>query len=201
MKPGLGLGVFVAMCGTACMAPSRPNFFVDAGKDEKKYATVVRRGFALSVLLNVAVMVAGYLTFGASSQGLVLNNYAVKDSLASVARLLFGVSTVFTFPLAYAAVKVGVGVLPKLSEQAVVGLPLGLITAIALLLDDVGVVVSLTGALMGSAVIYALPAVMLLKGDKVKKAAWEKKLAPYGMLGLSAVSAVLGTLATFAQAV
>ena len=61
------------------------------------------------------------------------------DSLASVARLLFGVSTVFTFPLAYAAVKVGVrGVLPKLSEQAVVGLPLGLITAIALLLDDVG---------------------------------------------------------------
>ena len=39
---------------------------------------------------------------------------------------------------------------------------------------------------------------MLLKGDKVKKAAWEKELAPYGMLGLSAVSAVLGTLATFA---
>ena len=51
---------------------------------------------------------------------------------------------------------------------------------------------------MGSAVIYALPAVMLLKGDKVKNAAWEKKLAPYGMLGLSAVSAVRGTLATFA---
>ena len=200
VKPGLGLGVFVAMCGTAYMAHfNAPNFFVDAGKDEKKYATVVRRGFALSVLLNVAVMVAGYLTFGASSQGLVLNNYAVKDSLASVARLLFGVSTVFTFPLAYAAVKVGVrGVLPKLSEKAVVAAPLGLITAIALLLDDVGVVVSLTGALMGSAVIYALPAVMLLKGDKVEKAAWEKKLAPYGMLGLSAVSAVLGTLATFA---
>ena len=88
--------------------------------------------------------------------------------------------------------------LPKLSEKAVVAAPLSLITAIALLLDDVGGLVSLTGALMGSAVIYALPAVMLLKGDKVKKAAWEKKLAPYGMLALSGVSAVLGTLATFA---
>ena len=200
VKPGLGLGVFVAMCGTAYMAHfNAPNFFVDACKDQKTYAKVVRRGFALSVLLNVAIMVAGFATFGASSQGLVLNNYAVKDSLAGVARLLFGVSTVFTFPLAYAAVKVGVrSVLPSLPEKGVVALPLGLITAIALLLDDVGIVVSLTGALMGSAVIYALPAVMLLKGDKVQKAGWEKKVAPYGMMGLAGLSAVLGTIATLA---
>jgi hypothetical protein len=31
VKPGLGLGVFVAMCGTAYMAHfNAPNFFVDA---------------------------------------------------------------------------------------------------------------------------------------------------------------------------
>ena len=48
---------------------------------------------------------------------------------------------------------------------------------------------------MGSAVIYALPAVMLLKGDKVKKAAWEKKLAPYGNWGCRP-RPLCGTLAT-----
>ena len=47
-------------------------------------------------------------------------------------------------------------------------------------------------------VIYALPALMLLKGDKVAKASWEKKLAPFGMLGLGIVSAVIGTAATLA---
>merc|ERR1712216_1041453 len=110
-------------------------------------------------------------TFGAASQGLVLNNYATSD--------------------AYAAVKVGVkSVAPSLNDRAVVGLPLALITSIALLVDDVGIVVSLTGSLMGSAVIYMLPGLMLLKGDKVAKASWEKKVAPLGMLGLGIVSAI-----------
>ena len=86
----------------------------------------------------------------------------------------------------------------RLRPAQVVGLPLALLTAVALAVEDVGVVVALTGALMGSAVIYALPALMLLKGDKVPKKAWEKRLAPLAMLGLGAVSAVLGTFATFA---
>ena len=77
-----------------------PSFWNDSGKDPKTYNAIVRNGFALSVLFNVAIMAAGFATFGAASQGLVLNNYATSDALAGVARLLFGVSTVFTFPLA-----------------------------------------------------------------------------------------------------
>ena len=176
-----------------------PSFWNDSGKDPKTYNAIVRNGFALSVLFNVAIMAAGFATFGAASQGLVLNNSATSDALAGVARLLFGVSTVFTFPLAYAAVKVGVkSVAPSLNDRAVVGLPLALITAIALLVDDVGIVVSLTGSLMGSAVIYMLPGLMLLKGDKVARASWEKKVAPFGMLALGIMSAVIGTAATLA---
>jgi len=204
----VNLGVYLAMCGTAYMAHfNAPSFFQDAGKKMKPYNAVIRNGFGLSILLNIAFMAAGFNTFGKGAKGLVLNNYATTDALAVVARALFGVSVVFTFPLAYNAVKTGLrGVARNMFaktdaetlEKAVVGVPLALITAIALVVDDAGVVAALTGALMGSAVIYALPALMLLKGDKVKKAAWEKKLAPYGMLALSGVSAVLGTLATFA---
>ena len=180
-------------------ALQRAELFVDAGKDEKKYATVVRRARAETVLMNVAVMVAGYLTFGASSQGLGAEQLR-REGLARER----GKASVWRVYRVYLPISLrGRQGRPKRRAAQALGAggggpTVGLITAIALLLDDVGVVVSLTGALMGSAVIYALPAVMLLKGDKVKKAAWEKKLAPYGMLGLSAVSAVLGTLATFA---
>ena len=51
---------------------------------------------------------------------------------------------------------------------------------------------------MGSAVIYILPALMLLKGGAVPKAAAEKKATPFAMLALGAVSAVLGVKSTFA---
>ena len=208
---GLGsprLGVFMAMCGTAYMAHfNAPSFFKDAGRDAAKFSKVVRNGFGLSVLINVLVMAAGYLTFGGVSQGLILNNYANADGLAAVARLLFGVSVVFTFPLAYAAVKIGVkGTVARLLkgksddtvDKAVVLGPLALITAIALALDDVGIVVALTGALMGSAVIYILPMLMLLKADKVAKNPIEKKLAPLAMIALGAISGVLGVVTTFA---
>lgn len=200
----VNLGVYLAMCGTAYMAHfNAPSFFQDAGKKMKPYNAVIRNGFGLSILLNIAFMAAGFNTFGKGAKGLVLNNYATTDALAVVARALFGVSVVFTFPLAYNAVKTGLrGVARNMFaktdaetlEKAVVGVPLALITAIALVVDDAGVVAALTGALMGSAVIYALPALMLLKGDKVAKAGWEKKIAPFAMLAMGAVGAVLGVV-------
>ncbi|KAJ1460470.1 transmembrane amino acid transporter protein-domain-containing protein [Pelagophyceae sp. CCMP2097] len=200
------LGVFVAMLGTAFMAHfNAPSFYTEAIK-LSTFSKLVTRGFGFSVLLNVLIMVAGFGTFGAACNGLVLNNYATTDTLAGLARALFGVSIVFTFPLAFAGSKAGMRevlgkVLPKKSEAletAVVALPLALITAVALVLDDVGAVVSLTGALMGSAIIYILPAIMLLKGEKLDRSPLEKRAVPYAMMLLGAVSATLGVYTTLA---
>ncbi|KAK7237855.1 Transmembrane amino acid transporter protein [Aureococcus anophagefferens] len=178
----VNLGVYLAMCGTAYMAHfNAPSFFQDAGKKMKPYNAVIRNGFGLSILLNIAFMAAGFNTFGKGAKGLVLNNYATTtDALRrrrqrALRRNMFA-KTDATL------------------EKAVVGVPLALITAIALVVDDAGVVAALTGALMGSAVIYALPALMLLKGDKVAKAGWEKKIAPFAMLAMGAVGAVLGVV-------
>lgn len=200
------LGVFIAMLGTAYMAHfNAPQFFQASGRDPKTFAKVVRNGFGLSMLLNLVVMTAGFMTFGAGSLGLILNNYAANDALASVARLLFGVSIVFTFPLAFAGAKDGLKRLEasffkKPKEQRVVALPLALITALALVLDDVGLVISLGGALMGSAVIYILPALMLIKADKttlVKSKLEDNKFLPAVMIALGIVSAALGVVTSF----
>jgi len=198
------LGVFVAMCGTAYMAHfNAPAFFEDAGRDVKTFKKVVRNGFAGALLLNVAIMAAGFLTFGRTSLGLILNNYATNDAGAVVARALFGSSVVFTFPLIYSALKIGArSMVPvkneRTREKLVVALPLALITAMALFLEDVGIVVALTGSLMGSAIIYILPALMLLKGDKTPRAPIEKKLVPLAMIALGAASGALGVATTLA---
>ncbi|KAJ8598294.1 hypothetical protein CTAYLR_005999 [Chrysophaeum taylorii] len=204
------LGVFVAMLGTAYMAHfNAPSFFKSAGRDLDKFRKVVALGFGFSVLFNLAVMASGFWTFGPSSLGLILNNYATTDLLASVARLLFGVSIVFTYPLAFAGAKDGLRQLDaklfgggkggKPNEARVVAAPLALLTALALVLNDVGLVVSLTGALMGSAVIYILPALMLLNSDpdKLSRSRFERKVAPMTMIILGAVSGVLGVVKSF----
>mmetsp|Transcript_24485 Transcript_24485/g.79110 ORF Transcript_24485/g.79110 Transcript_24485/m.79110 type:complete len:456 (-) Transcript_24485:302-1669(-) len=193
------LAILVGTLGTAYMAHfNAASFYADAGKDGKTFNKVVANGFALSVLLNLVVMVAGFLTFGQAASGFILNNYRTSDTLANVARALFGASIAFTFPLAFAGAKDGLRQLDKklfkaTSERRVVALPLAVITALALLLDDVGLVISLSGALMGSAVIYILPAIMLVKAQ-IPKARLEKKTAPYAMIGVGVLSGVLGVL-------
>lgn len=194
------VAVFVAMLGTAYMAHfNAPSFLDGAGRNLKKFKKIVFNGFGLSVLFNLAVMTAGFCTFGGASSGFILNNYAPADVLASVARFVFGFSILFTYPLAYAGAKDGLRQLDKklfgtLSERRVVSVPLALITGIALVLKDVGLVVSLTGALMGSAVIYILPFLMLSKADKVQKSRLEKTVAPITMITLGAIFAVLGVV-------
>lgn len=47
-------------------------------------------GFLASILLFCLIMSVGFLTFGGSSLGFVLNNYSGKDFLATAARLAIG---------------------------------------------------------------------------------------------------------------
>lgn len=195
------IAVFVAMLGTAYMAHfNAPAFLDEAGRKFDKFRKIVWNGFGLSVLFNLAIMAAGYCTFGAASSGLILNNYAPGDLYASIARLLFGFAILFTYPLVFAGAKDGLRQLDakifgQPSDARFVASSVAVITALALVLNDVGLVVSLSGALMGSAVIYVLPSLMLLKADKVAKAKLEaNKLAPAAMVVLGLVSAVLGVV-------
>jgi amino acid permease len=62
-----------------------------------RFNTVVTWSFAISITLFIAFSSLGFLTFGASSAGLVLNNYATNDSLMSVSRLAVAASIVFGY--------------------------------------------------------------------------------------------------------
>ena len=62
-----------------------------------RFNTVVTWSFAISIILFITFSSLGFLTFGASSAGLVLNNYATNDSLMSVSRLAVAASIVFGY--------------------------------------------------------------------------------------------------------
>ena len=61
-----------------------------------RFNLVCAAAFGLAAVLMSLIMGAGFLTFGASSQGLILNNYATTDGLAFVARCGIGLSIIFS---------------------------------------------------------------------------------------------------------
>lgn len=161
-----------------------------------RYLKVVSVSFAISVLLFSAMASLGFLTFGAASSGLILNNYSVKDGLMGISRIAVFLSIVFSYPLAFTGARDGVLDLFNIKNRSAkflniltVGM-LTFLTSAALVVPDVSFVLAFAGATLGNALIYVFPALMfrgavrkLKSPTKLQKA--EVKVAlTSGVLGL-----------------
>lgn len=173
------------MLSTAYEAHFNAPLFYRELKDSTvpRYTKMVSTSFLASVVTMTAVTAFGFLTFGGASSGFILNNYANSDRLASLARIFVATSIVFSYPLCFVGLRDGIremrGVQPgntKGRTEWTVGL-LGLVTAASLKLTDLGFVNSFCGALIGSGIIYAFPALMFLTPLRKKMAAGAEKLA------------------------
>lgn len=176
--------ILVCMLSTAYMAHfNAPKFYMEL-KDNtvKRYNTLVSTSFAISIATFILMAAFGFLTFGAGSSGLILNNYSNKDVLMGFSRVAVAISLVFSYPLAFAGCRDGILDLAKvpLSERTngllnkvTIG-ALSVITTLALVLKDVSFVLSFAGATLGNALIYVYPALMFRgavkkMGDKATK--------------------------------
>ena len=170
--------VLMSMGSVALMAHfSVPEFYksvqskTDAPKDTmKKFYTMTVVGYATVIIMDALSIIFGFLTFGANSQGIVLNNYSPKDVGAIISRFLVAVSVIGGFPLIFGACRssgmelFGPGKdLTRSREKKYTAILLSVVTALALLLKDAGFVVSFNGALMGSLIIYVFPCMLFLK--------------------------------------
>jgi hypothetical protein len=114
------------------------------------------------------ISMIGFLTFGKSCDGLVLNNYAGTDVWMSFSRVAVAVSLVFSYPLAFTGCRDGFLDLAKIPVEnrnaSVLNLVtislLGMVTVLACSLTDVSFVLAFGGATLGNALTYVYPALM-----------------------------------------
>jgi amino acid permease len=168
--------------------------------NSKRFRTMVSTAFALLVGLYSITMAAGYSTFGDVCQGNILLNYHPKDILSTLGRLATGLSILFGYPLvATGAREAIIGACSSLGYESVgkdknhfllVSGILTFVTAIACTVDDVSLVVGLTGAALGSFIVYICPsiiytlAVKKIKGQsssEYQKARLNLALVPFGL--------------------
>ena len=166
----------------------------------QRFRTMVNISFGLLVLLYIVTMVAGYSTFGDACQGNILLNYHASDVLSTLGRLATGFSILFGFPLvACGAREAIIGAASSLGHDEwgapqnhflLVAAILAFVTAISCTVQDVSLVVGLTGAAMGSFIVYICPpiiytkAVALVKGANSADARQAKinlALVPFGL--------------------
>jgi amino acid permease len=171
-----GFFQFLAMASSAYVAhynaPKIWSELMDPSKE--RYNLIVNRSFTIAAALYISLMAFGYLTFGASSSGLILNNYAAPDMLAAFARFATGFGVLCGYPLSFLALRDNIMDLFGVKESAdreKLRLPatlalLTIITAAAANVRNVGVVVGMSGALIGTLLIFILPAMMNLQNSR-----------------------------------
>jgi sodium-coupled neutral amino acid transporter 11 len=180
----------------------------------KRFGTMVGISFAVLTLLYIVAMGAGYETFGDVTQGNILLNYHPQDKLAMMGRLATGFSILFGFPLVAKGAREGIASAASSLGYPAVGSDknhvllvttmLALVTIISCTVQDVSLVVGLTGAVMGSFIVYICPSIIytravgLVKGTDSKE--YEKAKVNLFLVPFGVVIAGLGVYMTLKEA-
>lgn len=131
-----------------------------------RFDTVVGLAFFISAIVFSIVAVTGFLTFGSSSSGLILNNYSPYDPLVTASRAAVALSIVFTYPLVFIGFRDGVLDVLQLeepSENVLTAITIGLLASITLAaanVTDLALVLSVGGGTFSTAVASVFPALM-----------------------------------------
>ena len=136
-----------------------------------RFNQVIGWSFGAAISLYAIIAAVGFLTFGAASNGLILNNYSNKDLIMSFSRIAVAISVTGSYPLLFDGTRDGLLDLfkiPKASRDNALlnkysfGI-LALTTFVAAKLTDLGLVASIGGATFGTALVFIYPTLMFLK--------------------------------------
>ena len=200
--------ILISMLSTAYMAHfNAPKFYNELKNNTiERYNIVVSSSFGLSIALFIAVACFGFLTFGQNASGLILNNYATKDVLASFTRIAVAVSIVFSYPLNFAGLRDGIMDMASISQEKrtnslinkVTLALLSIITGLALKVKDLSFVLSFGGATIGNSLIYIFPSLMFRATvNKMSDASGALKKEAKGVMGaafLGVIMSIIGSV-------
>ena len=207
--------VLLSMLSTAYIAHyNAPKFYSSMpNRTVKKLEKVVTLSYSFITMTFMVVLSIGFLTFGGNAKGLVLNNYSSKDLLIKLCRVAVCGSIVTGYPLNFVGARDGfqqilednfkVKKFDERKQNMLSAAILAIVSILAIVLTDLGFVVSFGGAILGSAIIYIFPTILFIKTikDKVKSGELDLKVNKglqrevylnYVILGLGIVFAVIG---------
>lgn len=194
-----------------------PTFYRELeNTNSRRFAIMVSTSYALLTALYTITMVAGFSTFGTACHGNILLNYHSADALAILGRVATGCSILFGYPMIITGTREGLircsssfGY-PQLGHDknhaTLVGTILTVVTLVSCLVPEVSLVVGVTGATLGSAIVYLCPpliyvrAVRLVAGPEspeYRTALW--KSLPFLPLGVAI--ATLGVYRTIQESI
>jgi len=194
--------ILLATLSTAFIAHyNAPRFYDELeARSPDRFSVVSGASFFAAMVMVVGFMVVGYLTFGTSCAGMILNNYSVKDPLATAARMAIGGSILCSYPLAFAGLRDGYMSLAALDQSfrtPFTIMLLVIVTYFALSGIQIGFVQSLGGAVFGALLIYIFPGYMCMcvlgKQEGGNKHAVISKVI---LLPLGVLLGVLGSMVT-----
>lgn len=161
-----------------------PKFYSELERaSPARFNKVIAISFVVLATLYTSVMLLGHATFGDVTRSNILLNYAEADGLAFLGRIATALSILCGYPLAFVGLRDAVVGMATHAAQggsrlgAAIAAPTArapltvalmvCATTIAALLTDIGIVVGVTGALMGSAIVYVVPALIFVRAAKV----------------------------------
>jgi amino acid permease len=177
----LNVLVFLCMISEAYIAHyNAPRFWVELkNRSVKRFAAVVSCSYGISATYYILVTSIGFLTFGGNSSGFILDNYSTSDILASISRACVGFSLIFTYPVIFLGFRdamLDVLVVPHAKRTShnlnlLTLILLAITTVLAMVLQDLGIVVAVGGGTLGTIVVFIIPTLMFCKavsmiGDK-----------------------------------
>nr|XP_014715781.1 putative sodium-coupled neutral amino acid transporter 11 isoform X1 [Equus asinus] len=134
-----------------------------------KWSRIIHVSTLISVFISILFATCGYLTFTGFTQGDLFENYCRNDDLVTFGRFCYGVTVIMTYPIecfvtreVIANVFFG-GTLSSVVHIVVTVVIITVATLVSLLIDCLGIVLELNGALCAAPLIFIIPSACYLK--------------------------------------
>uniref|UniRef100_H0VLF7 Putative sodium-coupled neutral amino acid transporter 11 n=1 Tax=Cavia porcellus TaxID=10141 RepID=H0VLF7_CAVPO len=134
-----------------------------------KWSRVVHMSILVSVLICVLFATCGYLTFTGFTQGDLFENYCRSDDLVTFGRFCYGITVILTYPIECLVTREVIanvffgGNLSSVFHIVITLVIITVATLVSLLIDCLGIVLELNGALCAAPLIFIIPSACYLK--------------------------------------
>ncbi|XP_024895329.1 putative sodium-coupled neutral amino acid transporter 11 [Pteropus alecto] len=189
----VGVMSFAFICHHNC-------FLVYGSLEERtvaKWSCIIHVSTLVSVFISILFATCGYLTFTGFTQGDLFENYCRNDDLVTFGRFCYGVTVILTYPIecfvtreVIASVFFG-GNLSSVFHIIVTVVLITAATLMSSLIDCLGIVLELSGALCAAPLIFIIPSACYLKLSEEPRTHSDKIMSCV-MLPIGAVVMVVG---------